>query len=45
MAKDPMTALETKCAILHETYVALQEAGFTPAEAMAYLIGTTKGAR
>lgn len=45
MARDPMTHLETKCAVLHETYVALIEAGFTPAEAMAYLIGTTKGAR
>jgi hypothetical protein len=30
---------------MHEHYVELIAAGFTPTEAMAYLIGITKGTR
>lgn len=30
---------------MHEHYTALIAAGFTPQEAMAYLIGITKGPR
>ncbi len=41
MPDDPMTALQLRCVALHETYQALIEAGFTRAEAMDYLIGTT----
>jgi hypothetical protein len=43
------TPLRDRCIGLHEYYTELIAAGFTPAEAMEYLIGTTapdrKGAR
>jgi hypothetical protein len=42
---DPITPLQVRCVAMHEHYEALIAAGFTPREAMDYLIGITKGTR
>lgn len=38
----PMTPLQAQCMSLHEYHSELIAAGFTPPEAMAYLIGITR---
>lgn len=39
---EQITPLQARCVSLHEYHEALKAAGFTPAEAMAYLIGVTR---
>lgn len=39
---EQITPLQARCISLHEYHEALKAAGFTPAEAMTYLIGVTR---
>lgn len=41
-AEQIITPLQAQCISLHEHHNALVAAGFTPAQAMAYLIGVTR---